>query len=75
MSHVEHCKKHGQHHGEICGECFEDLKVENAKLVEALAYIAYTKADQCEDIRFGLDNGCLSDIYKSAAQRVLEDGV
>jgi hypothetical protein len=26
MSYVEHCKKHGQHHGEICGECFEDLK-------------------------------------------------
>ena len=26
MSYVEHCKKHGQYHGEICGECFEDLK-------------------------------------------------
>jgi hypothetical protein len=26
VSYVEHCKKHGQHHGEICGECFEELK-------------------------------------------------
>lgn len=36
MSYVEHCKKHGQHHGEICGECFDDLKVQNTKLREAL---------------------------------------
>ena len=75
MSYVEQCKKHGQYHGEICGECFEDLKMENARLVEVLEYIAYTQAHQCEDIRFGLDNGCLSDIYKSAAQRALEDNV
>jgi hypothetical protein len=40
MSYVEHCKKHGQYHGEICGECFEDLKVENAKLRKALWVIA-----------------------------------
>jgi hypothetical protein len=26
MSYVEHCKKHGQYHGEICGECFEELQ-------------------------------------------------
>jgi hypothetical protein len=39
MSYVEHCKKHGQHHGEICGECFEDLKVENTRLREALQSI------------------------------------
>jgi hypothetical protein len=39
MSYVEHCKKHGQYHGEICGECFEDLKVENTRLREALQSI------------------------------------
>jgi len=39
MSYVEHCKKHGQHHGEICGECFEDLKIENNWLREALQSI------------------------------------
>jgi hypothetical protein len=41
MSYVEHCKKHGQYHGEICGECFEDLKVENTRLKEALQAIAF----------------------------------
>ena len=39
MSYVDHCKKHGQYHGEICGECFEDLKAENTKLREALQSI------------------------------------
>jgi hypothetical protein len=39
MSYVDHCKKHGQYHGEICGECFEDLKVENTRLREALQSI------------------------------------
>ena len=32
MGYVELCKKHGQYHGEFCGECFEDLKAENIKL-------------------------------------------
>lgn len=38
MSYVEVCQKHGQHHTEICGECFDDLKEENAKLREALEF-------------------------------------
>ena len=41
MSYVDHCKKHGQYHGEICGECFEDLKVENTRLRAALEKIIY----------------------------------
>lgn len=40
MSYVEVCQKHGQHHTEICGECFDDLKEENARLREALKEIA-----------------------------------
>lgn len=36
MSYVEHCKKHGQYHGEICGECFDDLKEENTKLRQVI---------------------------------------
>lgn len=39
MSYVEHCKKHGQHHGEICGECYDDLKTETVYLREALRNI------------------------------------
>lgn len=39
MSYVEHCKKHGQHHGEICGECYDDLKTENEKLKGVLIEI------------------------------------
>jgi len=74
MSYVEHCKKHGQYHGEICGECFEDLKVENAKLSEALRYIAFASPDQCEDIRFGIENNCLAEVYKAEAQRILWEG-
>ena len=30
MSYVEVCQKHGQHHSDFCGECFEELKKENA---------------------------------------------
>lgn len=26
MSYVEFCSKHGQYHGEYCGECVEDTK-------------------------------------------------
>lgn len=40
MSYVEYCKKHGQHHSEICGECVDDLQAENARLREALEWIA-----------------------------------
>jgi hypothetical protein len=36
MSYVEHCKKHGQHHGEICGECFEELQKAYYKQEEEL---------------------------------------
>jgi hypothetical protein len=71
MSYVEHCKKHGQYHGEICGECFEDLKVENTRLREALKYIAFVGPDQCEDILFGIQNNCLAEVYKAEAYRTL----
>lgn len=40
MSYVEVCQKHGQYHGEICGDCYEGLKKENARLREALEEIA-----------------------------------
>jgi hypothetical protein len=36
MSYVEVCQKHGQYHGEICGDCYEGLKEENARLRDAL---------------------------------------
>jgi hypothetical protein len=49
MSYVEHCKKHGQYHGEICGECFEDLKVENVKLRKALQEIAVGGCECCTE--------------------------
>lgn len=39
MSYVEVCQKHGQYHGEICGDCYEGLKEENARLREALEYV------------------------------------
>lgn len=39
MSYVEHCKKHGQHHGEICGECVYDLQTENKKLKNVLTRV------------------------------------
>jgi hypothetical protein len=71
MSYVDHCKKHGQYHGEICGECFEDLKVENTRLLDALHYIAFASPDQCEDIRFGIENNCLAEVYKAEAYRTL----
>lgn len=32
MSYVEICEKHGQHHSEICGECYEDLQAENTRI-------------------------------------------
>jgi hypothetical protein len=49
MSYVEHCKKHGQYHGEICAECFEDLKVENSRLRKALEYITNSElCSKCE---------------------------
>ena len=47
MSYVDHCKKHGQYHGEICGECFEDLKAENSRLRAALMSIGI--AEGCEN--------------------------
>jgi hypothetical protein len=71
MSYVDHCKKHGQYHGEICGECFEDLKVENTKLRGVLKYIAFVGPDQCEDILFGIQNNCLAEVYKAEAYRTL----
>lgn len=52
MSYVEVCQKHGQHHGEICGECFEHLKEENSQFREALAVYAdpeYWRAIQGDD--------------------------
>lgn len=36
MSYVEVCQKHGQHHTEICGECFDELKEENVQLRETI---------------------------------------
>ena len=55
MSYVEHCKKHGQYHGELCGECFEDLEIENARLREALAFYADTEKKLDCFLRFDED--------------------
>lgn len=40
MSYVQICKKHDQYKGDYCGECIDDLYVENARLREALEKIA-----------------------------------
>lgn len=51
MSYVEVCQKHGQYHGEICGDCYEGLKKENARLREALERIEAGQichAQQCD---------------------------
>jgi hypothetical protein len=52
-------------------EMFLQLKEENVKLSEALRYIAFSTPDQCEDIRFGIENNCLAEVYKAEAQRTL----
>lgn len=44
MSYVEVCQKHGQYHGEICGDCYEELKEENARLRKALQKYADSEA-------------------------------
>lgn len=40
MSYVEVCKTHGQYHGEICGECYEELKEENVILRQTLREVS-----------------------------------
>jgi hypothetical protein len=63
-----------------CGVCFtpdahdiliKRLVADNDRLLEALRYIAFCGPDQCEDIRFGIENKCLDQIYKSEAERTL----
>ena len=49
MSYVEHCKKHGQYHGELCGECFEELQTENIQLRSALEQIAIGGCECCTE--------------------------
>ena len=46
-------------------------KTENTRLRDALKYIAFVGPDQCEDIRFGIENNCLSEVYKAEAERTL----
>lgn len=45
--------------------------VENKQLRDALCYIAFASPDQCQDIRFGIENNCLAEVYKAEAQRTL----
>ncbi len=45
--------------------------VENKRLRDALHYIAFASPDQCEDIRFGIENNCLAEVYKAEAERTL----
>jgi len=56
MSYVEVCQKHGQYHGEICGDCYDELKEENARLraalnnVQALTFSWVMTKDNATDI-------------------------
>jgi len=47
------------------------LQAKNERLQEALKYIAFVGPDQCEDIRFGIENNCLAEVYKAEAERTL----
>lgn len=54
MSYVEQCKKHGQYHGEICGDCFDELKEQNTRMRETLERLSEDCGGfccDCPDIR------------------------
>jgi hypothetical protein len=48
MSYVDYCRKHGDFKGDYCGECFEELQVENARFRKALEWYG----------RGGFEAGC-----------------
>ena len=50
---------------------YKALQAKNERLQEALKYIAFVGPDQCEDIRFGIENNCLAEVYKAEAERTL----
>lgn len=70
MSYVEVCQKHGQYHGELCGECFEEIKKENARLREALETLLDRSHEQHCD---WLDPVGQCNCWLSKARAALED--
>jgi len=62
MSYVEHCNKHGQYKGDYCGECIDDINLNNDRLRKALEPYAY---GYCKCV-----NGCS---YCNRARKALED--
>lgn len=60
MSYVEVCQKHGQHHTEICGECFDELKEENVQLRETITRFEKDEAmflnEHDENVRLHFEN-------------------
>ena len=49
MSYVEQCKKHGQYHGEICGDCFRWLEEQNTRMRKALERLSEDCGGGCCD--------------------------
>jgi predicted transcriptional regulator len=62
MSYVEHCKKHGQYHGEICGECYEELKEQNERLEKQIKVM--DKCFAAEIAELNAENAQLQEEYK-----------
>ena len=49
MSYVEHCKKHGQYHGEICGECFGVNETQVSLLTDQVTSLVYENLNLQEE--------------------------
>lgn len=62
MSYVEVCKTHGQYHGEICGECYEELKEQNERLENQIKVM--DKCFAAEIAELNAENAQLQEEYK-----------
>lgn len=62
MSYVEVCKTHGQHHGEICGDCHEELKERNEYLENQIKVMDKRFAAEIGEL--GAENVQLQEEYK-----------
>lgn len=71
MSYVEYCKKHGQYHGEICGECFYENGTDVLLLTERVTSLV------SENLNLHEENTRLKDsiavIYLENARLEAED--
>lgn len=52
MSYVEWCKKHGQYHGELCVDCFEELETENLELKTILRGLMGRSREYANDYEY-----------------------